>query len=424
MRSFNLTFVFLFIYIPFIYDIVFYLIFYTTDPIALRISCGARENVHTLPTNTLWHKDFAYTGGIPANATTPSFISPPLRTLRYFPLSEGPENCYIINKVPKGHYSVRVFFGLVKEPRFDSEPLFDVSVEGTQFYSLRSGWSNSDDEQVFAEALVFLKEGSVSLCFHSTGHGDPAILSIEILQIDDKAYNFGPNWDQGIILRTAKRVSCGTRRQKFDEDYRGNHWGGDRFWDSLPTFGQNSDHSLSVETSIKQASKSPNFYPEAIYQSALVSTDDQPDLEYTLNVDPNRNYSIWLHFAEIDQSVTGVGQRIFDILINGDIAFKGVDIANRSGDIFTALVLNKTVTVNGRTLTITMHPTKGNHAIVSAIEVFEVLLAESKTLPDEGTNVVLLIIICFSLLQPPKIFVTGMRLAVFICLIHSCKQVS
>lgn len=379
----------------------------------MRISCGAREDVHTAPTNTLWHKDFAYTGGIPANATVTSFISPPLKTLRYFPLSEGPENCYIIKKVPKGHYSVRVFFGLVKEPSFDSEPLFDVSIEGTQIYSLRSGWSNSDDEEVFTEARMFLMDGSVSICFHSTGHGDPAILSIEILQIDDKAYNFGIQQDKAIILRTAKRVSCGAKQSKFGVDYSADRWGGDRFWSSLPTFGQNSDHPLSVETSIKQASKSPNFYPEALYQRALVSTDDQPDLEYTLDVDPNRNYSVWLHFAEIDQSVNGVGQRVFDILINGDIAFKDVDIVKMSGGLFTALVLNKTIAVNGRTLTITMQPKKG-HALVSAIEVFEVLLVESKTLPDEGTNAMLHIIIYSKFATTSQTDVSCIRLVVLI----------
>ncbi|KAK9267255.1 hypothetical protein L1049_009677 [Liquidambar formosana] len=352
-------------------------------PFAMRISCGARENVNTRPTNTLWFKDFAYTGGIPANGTRPSFITPPLKTLRYFPLSEGPENCYNINRVPSGHYSVRMFFGLVAEPNFDSEPLFDVSVEGTQIYSLRSGWSNHDDEQAFAEAIVFLTDGSASLCFHSTGHGDPAILSIEILQVDENAYNYGPEWGQGIILRTANRLSCGAGKPKFDEDYSGDHWGGDRFWNPITTFGQSSDRSLSVEASIKQASVAPNFYPEALYQTALVSTDSKPELEYTLDVDPNRNYSVWLHFAEIDPSVTGVGQRVFDILINGDVEFRGVDIVRMSGDRYTALVLNKTVTINGRTLTITLHPTNGSHALISAIEVFEVIITESKTLPDE-----------------------------------------
>ncbi|KAI8031943.1 SUPPRESSOR OF ABI3-5 [Camellia lanceoleosa] len=91
-----------------------------------------------------------------------------------------------------------------------------------------------------------------------------------------------------------------------------------------------------------------------------------------MDVDPNRNYSIWLHFAEIDISVTGIGQRVFDILINGDIAFQDIDIVNMSRDLYRALVLNKTVAVNGRTLTITFHPTKG-HALINAIEILELV---------------------------------------------------
>lgn len=351
-------------------------------PFAMRISCGARQNIHSPPTNTLWFKDFDYTGGIPANATRPSFITPPLKTLRYFPLSEGPENCYIINRVPKGHYNVRIFFGLNTLTSFDLEPLFDISVEGTQIYSLKSGWSDHDD-QAFAEALVFLRDGTVSICFHSTGHGDPAILSLEILQVDDKAYYFGQGWGEGLILRTATRLSCGNGKPKFDVDYSGDHWGGDRFWNPILSFGQNADQRRSTESSIKQASKAPNFYPEALYQTALVSTDSQPDLQYTMDVDPNRNYSIWLHFAEIDNTITGVGQRVFDILINGDIAFEGVDVVKMSGDRYTALVLNTTVAVNGRTLTVTLHPKGGSHAIINAIEVFEIIAVESKTLPEE-----------------------------------------
>ena len=50
---------------------------------------------------------------------------------------------------------MRVFFGLVNEPSFDRDPLFDISVERTQIYSLSSGWSNSDNEQIFVEALLF-----------------------------------------------------------------------------------------------------------------------------------------------------------------------------------------------------------------------------------------------------------------------------
>ncbi|KAL7089010.1 hypothetical protein ACP275_13G162300 [Erythranthe tilingii] len=356
---------------------------FSRAPYVLRISCGARDDVHSPPSNTLWYKDSYYTGGIPYSATRPSFISPSLATLRYFPLSEGPENCYNINRVPHGHYLVRIYFGLVNESNFDNEPLFDVSVEGTLIYSLPSGWSNHDNEQVFAEALIVLKDGTASICFHSTGHGDPAILAIEILQIDNKAYYYGKGYGQGTILRTDRRLSCGARDPKFGADYSANHWGGDRFWDALPSFGQSSDLVVSTKNGIKKASVSPNFYPEALYQTALASTDTQPDLAYTMEVEPTRNYSLWLHFAEIDPAVTGAGERVFDVLINGDVKFRDVDIVGMAGDVNTALVLNTTVAVNGRSLTITLHPTKGNHAIISAIELFELISAESKTLPDE-----------------------------------------
>ncbi|XP_016513527.2 receptor-like protein 4 isoform X1 [Nicotiana tabacum] len=353
------------------------------EPYVMRISCGARHDVHTAPTNTRWYKDFAYTGGIPTNGTPPSFLTPPLTTLRYFPLSEGPENCYNINRVPHGHYSVRIFFGLVAEPSFDNEPLFDVSVEGTLVYSLPSGWSNHDDEQAFVETVVFLDDGTASLCFHSTGHGDPAILAIEILQVDGKAYYFGPDFGEGTIIRTVKRLSCGAQTSRFDVDYSGDHWGGDRFWGSITTFGQNSDRPISTKNSTKLASKAPNFYPEALYQTALLSTDNEPELTYTMDVDPNKRYSVWLHFAETDPSVTAVGQRVMDISINGDTVFQDVDIVKMAGGVNSALVLNKTVLVSGRTLTITLHPTNGTHAIISAIEIFEIIIAESKTLPDE-----------------------------------------
>ncbi|XP_057538460.1 receptor-like protein 4 [Amaranthus tricolor] len=348
-------------------------------PYALRISCGSRKDIRSAPTNTLWYKDFAYTGGIPANATRPSYLTPPLGTLRYFPLSEGPENCYNIKHVPTGHYSVRIFYGLVKDPNFDNEPLFDISIEGTLVDSLSTDWSNEDD-QVFTETFVFLTDGSVSICFHSTGHGDPAILSIEIQQVNDKAYYFGPQFGKGSMLKTVKRLSCGQGRPKFGEDYGGDPWGGDRFWNSLRTFGRSSDKPISTESPIKRSSIAPNFNPQGVYQSALVSTDVDPQLTFTMDVEPNSNYSIWLHFAEIDSSITKAGERVFNILINGDIEFKVVDIINMTGDVNTALLLNTTVAVDGRSLTIDLKPVSGSLATISAIEVLKVIPAEAKTL--------------------------------------------
>ncbi|KAK1278315.1 putative LRR receptor-like serine/threonine-protein kinase [Acorus gramineus] len=351
------------------------------DPFSIRISCGARQNTQT-PSGTFWYKDFAYTGGRLANATRSSYIVPPLKTLRYFPPSDGPENCYNVRNIPNGHYQVRVFFALVDDHNFEKEPMFDVSVEGTQIYTLKSGWSSSDDKS-FAESLVFISDNSVSSCFHSTGRGDPSILSIEILQVDDNAYNFGPLWGKGTILRTAKRLTCGSGRSAFDEDYDGDNWGGDRIWTSIKTFGQSSDQAISTENNITHVSISPNFYPMKLYQTAIVGTDSQPDLSFNIDVDPNKNYSIWLHFAEVDPRITAEGKRVFDVLINGDIAFQNVDVIHMTRAPNAALVLNKTIALTGRTLTITIHPMNGSHAIINAIEIFEIIAMESKTAAEE-----------------------------------------
>ncbi|WOL07694.1 leucine-rich repeat receptor-like serine/threonine-protein kinase [Canna indica] len=351
------------------------------EPYAMRISCGSQDDLTTAPTNTLWHKDFGYTGGNSANATIPSYIEPHLKTLRYFPLSDGPENCYIIDNIPRGHYEVRLFFALIQDPSFDNEPMFDISIEGTKIYSLKSGWSNID-EQSFVDALVFVANTSFTTCFHSTGHGDPSILTIEILQVDDNAYYFGPLWSKGTVLRTAKRLTCGTGKSAFDEDYGGSHLGGDRFWLAISAFSD-SGHSISTEHNISQTSISPNFYPDKLYQSAIVGDDLQPDLSFQMEVDPNRNYSVWLHFCEIDSRITKEGERVFDISINGNIAFGGVDITQMAGGSFAALVLNKTVEVSGRSLTINLRTTNGSYAIINAIEVFEVISAEFRTSPEE-----------------------------------------
>ena len=114
-------------------------------------------------------------------------------------------------------------------------------------------------------------------------------------------------------------------------------------------------------------------------------------------MEPNSNYSVWLHFAEIDPSISKAGQRLFDVLINGDVAFKAVDVVSMSGGVDTALVLNTTVAVDGRTLTISLHPINGSHAIINAIEVFQLISAEAQTSAIEGTFLSLSLSLFFSI---------------------------
>ena len=101
------------------------------DPVVICVSCGSAKDIRIPLNNFLWHKDFGYTGGRSANATGTSNIAPQLNKLRYFSLSDDPENCYNVTGLLQGHYMLRLFFGLNEDVLADRELLFDISVEGT-----------------------------------------------------------------------------------------------------------------------------------------------------------------------------------------------------------------------------------------------------------------------------------------------------
>lgn len=355
------------------------------EPLAIRISCGSWQNTHTPTTNMLWVKDYGYTGGSSANATGTSYIAPQLNKLRFFKLSDGPENCYNITHLPDGHYAVRIFFGLNEDILADREPLFDVSIEGTQLYSLKPGWSVNDD-QSYVEASVFISDTAATACFHSTGHGDPSVMSIEILQLHRDAYYFGAQWGDTVIFRTAKRVDCGADQGVYGESYNADPWGGDRFWftdNEQDVVDKSSIRTLTSSNPIQKTSVAPNFYPEAIYQSASIGNAAGEVLNYDFKVEPNANYSVWLHFAEIEDGVSSPGQRVFDVLINGQLLVSNVDIVGMAGGPFTAVVLNRTVPIDGRTLILSFRPQQQSIAMVNAIEIFQVIEMEKKTLNTE-----------------------------------------
>jgi hypothetical protein len=77
------------------------------EPYDVRIACGSNQDLYA-SNGFKWAKDFGYTGGSSANLTVKNTLVPMLNTLRYFQISDGPENCYNVS-VPVGHYLIRFF---------------------------------------------------------------------------------------------------------------------------------------------------------------------------------------------------------------------------------------------------------------------------------------------------------------------------
>jgi YVTN family beta-propeller protein len=104
----------------------------------------------------------------------------------------------------------------------------------------------------------------------------------------------------------------------------------------------------------------------ALYRNERWDADTAPEMAYSFNV-PNGTYTVKLHFAENYDPLFAVGQRVFDVNINGALAFDNIDVFAAVGA-HTALIKTATATVTNGTLTITfVHQVED--PFVDAIEI-------------------------------------------------------
>jgi hypothetical protein len=83
-------------------------------------------------------------------------------------------------------------------------------------------------------------------------------------------------------------------------------------------------------TSVIDVSKAQNPAPAAIYQTIRYGTDTPPNMIFTASgLTAGLEYLVRLHFAEI--GVTGAGQRVFTVVINGADYYYDIDIFALTG---------------------------------------------------------------------------------------------
>ena len=115
---------------------------------------------------------------------------------------------------------------------------------------------------------------------------------------------------------------------------------------------------------------------DELYQSFRYDDSPSSPLDYVFAV-PNGEYLVKLHFAETWSGITGAGQRVFDVLLEDQIAVNDLDLFAVAGP-NTAHVETLQTTVTDGELTIGFRHEVQN-PIISAIEVFSLGVAG----PDE-----------------------------------------
>ena len=105
-------------------------------------------------------------------------------------------------------------------------------------------------------------------------------------------------------------------------------------------------------------------------------------MEYELAVDAKSDYFVWLHFAEIDGSVTKLGQRVFDVVINDKNATR-VDIYKEVGG-FAAYSWHYTVkNLSSTVLSVKLDAVVGV-PVICGLENYAIVLVDLSTVPDQG----------------------------------------
>jgi chitodextrinase len=136
-------------------------------------------------------------------------------------------------------------------------------------------------------------------------------------------------------------------------DTTGNTWAADTGFNTGKT---------SVENVTVTNSADPQLYRTVRYDDTT-----SPELMYAFNV-PNGTYTVRLLLSENNASLMAVGKRVFDINVQGAVAFQNVDIFAQAGGGYKALVLQTTATVtNGQLQIQFLH--KVNNPRVNGIEI-------------------------------------------------------
>ncbi|KAL5759209.1 hypothetical protein ACOSQ2_018047 [Xanthoceras sorbifolium] len=348
--------------------------------ISYHIDCGT--DTSTVDSfNTSWLSDRFYTGGAKSIVSEPlHFHLPHEKTLRFFPLSSGKKNCYIVPNLPSGRYYLRTFTVYDNYDGKSHSPSFDASVEGTVVFSWRSPWPEElARDGAYSDLFVFVNDGELDFCFYSFATDPPLISSLEIQQIEPSSYDaatIGHNY----ILVNYGRFSCGSNQWgpgfSNDTDYFGRSWQSDQ--ESRSPDSKTSIRAVTTRQTIANTNQQPNYFPMKLYQTAVTSSGV---VEYELAVDAKLDYLIWFHFAEIDSSVTKVGQRVFDVVVNEKNVSR-VDIYKEGGSFaaYSWHYVAKNLSSTG--LSVKLVPVVGA-VLISGLENYALVPSDLSTLPGQ-----------------------------------------
>jgi hypothetical protein len=313
------------------------------------------------------------------------FPQPQERTLRFFPPSSaGKKSCYAL-PLPPGRYYLRLFSVY---DNYDSKlrsPSFDVSAAATLVLSFRSPWPEPAARYGAYSDLIFPSATSPAsdVCFYSLSTDAPVVASIEVAPVHPLAYD-GATTGADLVLVNYGRVTCGN--SLFGPGFTKDPDAFARVWQADVDFRNGSlnyDAITAGGRKVFGSNQPPNYFPTKLYKSAVTTGGDAAnEIEYLMPVDTRLSYMLWLHFAEIDAGISKAGQRVFDVMVDGNNVTR-IDIFKQVGGFtafkWTYIVDNLTSSI----MSVKLVPVVGR-PILCGLENYAMVPLEMRTVPSQG----------------------------------------
>jgi len=305
----------------------------------IRINAGG--GAFTDSAGRLWSADAGFNTGSVSTSSAPvaNTVDDGLYQSIRWDDAPAPELQYSI-PVPNGSYEVRLYFmesntGTAKV----GGRVFSVDMEGAQQFNVDVFAEAGLNAALLKSATVNVADGQLNIQFkHKVKN--PIISAIEIVSLST-----GPD------VRFKIRTNVGGGEYV---DSKGQIWAADNGFDT----GSTSTSTAPIAGTVD----------DTLYQSIRWDDTPEPELTYNFYVESG-TYDVILHFAESNPKTAFRGARVFDIYVQGSLAFDNFDVFARAGDALnTAVVATTTAFVVSGGITISLHHQVKN-PILSAIEI-------------------------------------------------------
>ncbi|KAG8364980.1 hypothetical protein BUALT_Bualt18G0055000 [Buddleja alternifolia] len=292
---------------------------------------------------------------------------------------------YRFNIEQQGRHWVRLHFYPLPSHNLSSA---SISVVTEDFVLLHNfSFSTYNGTYLFKEYLVNVTSNTLSVSFIPGNNSVAFVNAIEVVSvpenlIPDQAVGVSPSGPlrglSGLALETVYRLNMGGPLITAQNDTLGRTWENDVKYLHVNSSAVN----VSVNPSnIKySASVSAEIAPNYVYATAETMGDANVanvnfNITWVFLVDPDFSYFIRVHFCDIVSN--SLNSLIFNLYINTDIAFNGLDLSNQAGNLDVPYYRDflSRVSDDSNTLTVSVGPDTNidiTNAIMNGLEIMKI----------------------------------------------------